>query len=262
MYLNIKERTTFGRIADLYDKSRTSYSPELIMAILNFSKLDLQGNILDIGCGSGQASFLFAEKGFNVLGLDLSLDLINIAKEKSSSLKKVEFMHGSFENEEFQEKSFDLIISGMAWHWIEAENRYLKIYKTLKENGTVAFFWSCQKTNDLNFINEMSNILDVYGGKNAGPAGSRVKELANKTYKELQDSKLFSNLEIKEYEDILDFSKERYSNLVLSYAWAQQLSLERQQEMLQNLEDAYKKYQKPLMIPYNYILILAKKNKV
>lgn len=38
--------------------------------------------ILDIGCGTGRHSTILAQKGYDVLGIDNSLEMINIAKEK------------------------------------------------------------------------------------------------------------------------------------------------------------------------------------
>jgi 2-polyprenyl-3-methyl-5-hydroxy-6-metoxy-1,4-benzoquinol methylase len=43
-----------------------------------------EGVVLDIGCGSGRDLQYFSGKGFDVVGLDISLNLINLAHKYSS----------------------------------------------------------------------------------------------------------------------------------------------------------------------------------
>ncbi|HEV2829748.1 MAG TPA: class I SAM-dependent methyltransferase [Pyrinomonadaceae bacterium] len=64
--------------------------------------------VLDVGCGSGWATRLMAEKACNgrVVGIDISDEMIKLAQETSNSFPNVEFYVGSaeklpFKNEEF-----------------------------------------------------------------------------------------------------------------------------------------------------------------
>jgi SAM-dependent methyltransferase len=45
------------------------------------------GKLLDVGVGSGWTSELFAIRGYDVLGLDISPDMIELAKQRSGNLK-------------------------------------------------------------------------------------------------------------------------------------------------------------------------------
>ncbi|MBU0466506.1 MAG: class I SAM-dependent methyltransferase, partial [Nanoarchaeota archaeon] len=65
MALNREEGRTFGPISSLYDKARISYPSTLIDDVIAFSGVE-NGNVLDVGCGTGQATILFAERGFYV----------------------------------------------------------------------------------------------------------------------------------------------------------------------------------------------------
>lgn len=55
-----------------------------ILAHLNNHVLDTPLTILDVGCGFGQQSIWFAEKGFNVVGVDYSELGIKIAKSDAA----------------------------------------------------------------------------------------------------------------------------------------------------------------------------------
>jgi SAM-dependent methyltransferase len=45
------------------------------------------GSILDVGCGTGGHSLLFAEKGYNVVGADIDNYSIDVARRKATNLK-------------------------------------------------------------------------------------------------------------------------------------------------------------------------------
>ena len=47
--------------------------------------------ILDVGCGTGSHTIEFAKKGYNILGIDLASDMIQIAEEKYKN-KNIKFL--------------------------------------------------------------------------------------------------------------------------------------------------------------------------
>ncbi len=259
MQINRSLRTTFGKVSSLYDKSRVTYPKELIDDIITYSQLKPNATILDVGCGTGQATLPFAEKEYAVIGLDISKDLLAIAKKKCFSFKKAKFKLSSFEKAKFNKNSFDLIISGLAWHWVEPERRYEKAHRILTQNGALAFFWSYQQKGKSEIVSAVGKVFDKYGKKRAGPAGTRMKEYAEFTYNELQNHQLFGNIKKKEYSLNLQFSREQYINLVFTYSWVIKLTKSKQEELKTELEETLNKYQQPLIIPYKYVLILARK---
>ncbi len=256
MHINRSLRTSFGKVSSLYDKSRVTYPTELIDDIITYSQLKPNATILDVGCGSGQATLPFAEKEYVIIGLDISKDLLTIAKEKCSKFKKAKFKLSSFEKAKFNKNSFDLIISGLAWHWVEPEERYEKASRLLKDNGSLALFWSYQQKDKSQIVTEVGKVLELYSRKKSGP---RMKDYANSVYKELQQHPLFTNIEKRKYFIMMHFSKENYVNLVLTYSGVLKLSITEQTKLKNDLNKILKKFKEPLIIPYEYILILAKK---
>jgi len=253
-------KTVFGTISELYDKSRVNYPTKLIDDVLTTSKIKENGNILDVGCGSGQATIPFARKGFNIIGLDLSQDLIEIAKKKCSTLPKASFSISSFEESSFSEKSFDLIISGQAWHWVDQEIGLKKAHDLLTDTGILAIFWSWQDREKSSFSREVGKILDTYGeNRSAVKYGWLVKYSAS-FYNKIKENVLFNSIEKKEYFVNIEFSKERYLNLILSFSWVQKLPEKTRMKLLKDLQKLSNEYKEPLIVPYVYVLILAKKN--
>lgn len=256
MHINHSLRTTFGKVSSLYDKSRVTYPEELIEKIITYSKIKPNETILDVGCGSGQATLPFAQQSFQIIGLDISKDLLTIAKQKCSPFKKAKFKLSSFEAAKFNENSFNLIISGLAWHWVKPEQRYEKASRLLKDNGSLALFWSYQQKDKSKIVTEVGKVLDLYIGKKTGP---QMKDYANAVYNELQQHPLFTNIEKRKYSIMMPFSKENYVNLVLTYSGVLKLPITEQTKLKNDLNRILKKFREPLIIPYEYALILARK---
>lgn len=68
-------------------------------------------NILDLGCGRGRHSITLAERGYNVLGIDLSKDVIHKATEiaQDRKLKNLQFEVGDMRRP--LDKTFDAIVN-------------------------------------------------------------------------------------------------------------------------------------------------------
>jgi 2-polyprenyl-3-methyl-5-hydroxy-6-metoxy-1,4-benzoquinol methylase/uncharacterized protein YbaR (Trm112 family) len=95
--------------------------------------------MLDIGCGTGRASFPFARRGVNVIGFDISEGMIKEAREKAIKLgihENMDYLIGDAENPPFKEGCFDQVIVFGVLHHVPAPIKVLgSISKMLKPNG-------------------------------------------------------------------------------------------------------------------------------
>jgi ubiquinone/menaquinone biosynthesis C-methylase UbiE len=87
-----EKNTSWGAVADWYDElledSADSFQKNVIMPNLIRLVGPKKGmTILDVACGQGYFSRAFAENGASVIGCDISSELIDKAKEKSSTIK-------------------------------------------------------------------------------------------------------------------------------------------------------------------------------
>ena len=79
-------------------------------AIIEKLPKDLRGaRILDAGCGTGVLSRMLDEKGAEVVGVDISEKLIEVAKNRSSLNKNIEYFAGDMKEQSFG--NFDYIIA-------------------------------------------------------------------------------------------------------------------------------------------------------
>jgi len=94
-------------------------------------KFDL---MVDVGCGSGQSTDVFAPYFTKIVGVDPSPNQIQIATSKSS-LPNIVYQTGSAENLDVASSSVDLVTSGQAVHWLDLKAFFNECHRVLKPSG-------------------------------------------------------------------------------------------------------------------------------
>lgn len=94
---------------------------------------------LDIGCGTGNETIYLAKRGFNVTGIDISENAIEIAKEKAKiEGVECEFIALDFLNLKL-EKKFDFALDCACFHFLEEQERekYVEKVSSLLNSGAL-----------------------------------------------------------------------------------------------------------------------------
>ena len=96
--------------------------------------------VLDLGCGYGWHCIYAMENGAaSVVGIDISNKMLEVAKQKTP-FKEVEYRNCAIEDIDFAEESFDVILSSLAFHYIEGFDALIKkLYRVLKPEGALIF---------------------------------------------------------------------------------------------------------------------------
>ena len=96
--------------------------------------------VLDLGCGYGWHCKYAAEHGaFSVLGTDISKKMLAKAQVINSA-PQINYQCIAMEDLSFPERTFDVILSSLAFHYIEDfESLVVNISKWLKQGGTLVF---------------------------------------------------------------------------------------------------------------------------
>jgi ubiquinone/menaquinone biosynthesis C-methylase UbiE len=92
---------------------------------------------LDIGCGAGAFSRLLASRSDRVLALDLSPQMIRVAKARSEQYSNIDFQVADATAWEFPAEQFDCVASIATLHHLPFEETLLKMREALKINGTL-----------------------------------------------------------------------------------------------------------------------------
>lgn len=92
---------------------------------------------LEIGCGAGAFSRLLAKSSDRVLALDLSPNMIRIAKERSALFPNIDFQVADVMSRELPREKFDCIATVATLHHLPMAEVLPKIKSALKVNGVL-----------------------------------------------------------------------------------------------------------------------------
>lgn len=137
-----EQRVTFDQVADLYDRHRPGYPDALIDDVVALSGIPAGGRILEIGCGTGQASLPLARRGHALLGLEPGPNLARIAAKHLATYPDASIVVQSFEDWTLEAEAFDLVVCAQAFHWITPEIRFTKAHAAMRPGGALAVFGS------------------------------------------------------------------------------------------------------------------------
>jgi SAM-dependent methyltransferase len=134
-------RTTFDAVADDYDRVRPSYPEQVFGDLVDLAGLSPGARLLEIGCGTGRATIPLAQRGFNVVAVELGEHLAALARRRLADFPTVDVVRATFEEWEPAEAAdFDAVVSFAAFHWIDPDVRYAKAARLLKADGALAVF--------------------------------------------------------------------------------------------------------------------------
>jgi SAM-dependent methyltransferase len=128
-------RKTFGEDAELYDRVRPTYPPNLYDDLAALLGNPDRPRVLEIGCGTGQATVPMIERGWSVKAVELSPELSRVAR---ANLPELEVITAPFESWPLPAEKFDLVLSATAFHWIDPEIRVPKSADALRPGGVLA----------------------------------------------------------------------------------------------------------------------------
>jgi|SRR5712664_177037 len=104
-----------------------------------------RGKVLDVGCGTGENALYLAEKGFAVIGVDLTNRAIAAARAKAAERKlKVDFREGNALSLDLKDSVFDSVIDSGLFHTFPDDDRpvyALEIARVLAPRGK--YFMLC-----------------------------------------------------------------------------------------------------------------------
>lgn len=140
----------YNQIAELYHSKRLAkkeindkYFDKL------FHYFPETGKLLDLGCGGGQPlTAYFADKEFDVTGVDISREMIEIAK---TQIPQGRFFVSDMVECQFNGEEFDVIVSAFAIIHVPQERQltlFKKIFKWLKTGGAAYLVLANQESKD------------------------------------------------------------------------------------------------------------------
>jgi SAM-dependent methyltransferase len=132
-------RTTFEQVPELYDRARPSYPPQIFDDLAALAQLPAEARLVEIGCGTGQATLPLAERGYAITCVELGERLAAMTQRRLAAFPRVSVINADFETWQPERVGFDAVVAFSAFHWLAPDLRYTKTADLLHEHGKLAF---------------------------------------------------------------------------------------------------------------------------
>lgn len=140
--------------------------------------------ILDLGCGAGEASVYFANKGAEAYALDISEGMLKTAQKIAKKYKtKIKTVKASAEELPFKDGYFDLVYGNAVLHHINIEPTIAEVKRILKPRGKAVFIEPVAYNPAINIYRKMA--MDVRT-VDEHPLKSRDIKLMKKYFKQVK----------------------------------------------------------------------------
>ena len=144
-----KQQRFWDKQAEKFDKSEKQFAP-VYDGIIAKTKAYLNENnmVMDLGCATGTKTLNFAGSVKQIYGIDISPEMIRLAKEKQDGhgIKNADFARGTLFENEFKDIKFDAIIAYGILHLLENVEEVLsKVHDSLKPGGLFISTTACYK---------------------------------------------------------------------------------------------------------------------
>lgn len=136
------DRRHLGRLFDevpaLYDRVRPTYPDELFADLAAITGMDTGSAVLEVGCGTGQATRSLAALACSVTAVELGAGMAEVARQRLATFPNVEVETSSFEEWGDRGRHFDVVVAAAAWHWVDPSVGWQCAYDVLRPAGWMA----------------------------------------------------------------------------------------------------------------------------
>ncbi|MEU3597648.1 class I SAM-dependent methyltransferase [Streptomyces sp. NPDC006798] len=167
---------SFGSDAARYDRARPGYPRALVERIAAAAP---GRDVLDVGCGTGIAARLFASAGCRVLGVDIDARMAERARAYGLAVEVA-----AFESWDPAGRTFDAVVSGQSWHWIDPAAGAAAAARALRPGGVLALFWNAGRPP----TGLAAAFAEVYRRVLPGSLAARLSAAAPDGYAALRDT--------------------------------------------------------------------------
>jgi cyclopropane fatty-acyl-phospholipid synthase-like methyltransferase len=130
-------RQTFDDGSAEYDRARPVAPDHVFDDLVSLAEVGAGGRLLEIGCGTGQNTTPLAERGFEIVAVELGESLAELARRNLAAFPNVTVVTSSFEEWDPGDERFDAVVSFNAFHWVDPEVAYSKSAAVLRDGGAL-----------------------------------------------------------------------------------------------------------------------------
>ncbi len=128
----------FNDVPELYDRVRPGYPDELFADLATITGMDEGSSVLEVGCGTGQATRSLAALGCPVTAVEPGAQMAALARRRLATFGNVNVETSTFEEWDDRGRRFDVLVAASAWHWVDQSIGWRRAHDVLNPGGWMA----------------------------------------------------------------------------------------------------------------------------
>jgi SAM-dependent methyltransferase len=234
LHENRRRAEAFGKYAEQYDRSRPTYPSALVHGICR----EGDRRVLDVGCGTGKAALLFAARNCTVLGVEVDERMAAVARHRGIPVEVA-----PFETWDPAGRTFDLVVSGQAWHWVDPHIGPAKAADVLTDHGRLAAFWNYEEPSDVALAADVEAAYEAFApeleGSGIGRAAHRRHDDETAEHaRSIRSSGRFASCTVYRFPWTWELRRDEFLELVRTHSGVAILPEEGRDALLERLATA------------------------
>jgi SAM-dependent methyltransferase len=128
----------FNEVPELYDRVRPGYPEDLFADLVAITGMNDGSPVLEVGCGTGQATRSLAALGCSVTAIEPGAEMAALARHRLATFGNVNVETSTFEEWDDRGARFDVVLAASAWHWVDPSIGWRRAHDVLHPGGWMA----------------------------------------------------------------------------------------------------------------------------
>lgn len=250
----------FTGLEDLYARHRPSYPAEAVDYVVRRCRLDATTLLVDVGCGTGISTRLFASRGIPAVGVEPN----DAMREKAEAEppppggSAPTYRKGTAEATGLADGCAGAVLAAQAFHWFDAPKALREFWRLLRPGGHAVLLWNIRDKSDP-FTAAYGDVIHAAPGAAAVEvAYSRPEDLPRQSVPHSQSadaflkSSLFTDADEKTFPSAQELDEEGVIGRAQSASYAPREAAE-VAAFVANLRRVFAEYQRGGRVTLRYV---------
>ncbi len=224
--------TSFGSVADAYERGRPEYPEEAARWLAGEPPLD----VVDLAAGTGKLTRVLVRLGYRVTAVE---PLPEMREQLVAAVPQAQALAGTAESIPLPDESTDAVLAAQAYHWFDHPVALREIARVLRPGGRLGIVWNL-RDESVDWVARLSELIDAGGEQDRDDAD------------DIADSGLYEPAEEAEWRWEQPLDRDRLRDLVLSRSYCATMPSGPREEVLAAVDRLYDEVAGPdgLSMPY------------